>query len=624
MRVSLAVRPVCRIILVFIGCGALLGFIGCGSTLGNISIAPTANPALTGHVHGGQQPVSGARVYLYAASTIANAGTAASLLAGSGFVTTDGNGTFSISGDYTCPASAYVYLLAVGGNPGLAGNINNSALVLAAAVGPCAALSPSSFITINEVTTVAAVYSLAAFANSETQVGAIDTTALGNAFANIPNLIDPAAGTALATTPTGSGIVPQAKIDSLANSIAPCVNSDGTGAPCSVLMSAASVSSGGGTPVDTFQAALNIVHNPTANVSTIYNLATPVSPFQPALGSTPGDWTFSIQYTTVDAYHAYGDSITYGATLSSTSLAYPSLIATDRHLALSDYAIPGDQACDVPTLQIFPNNDNPTAEPFPLYTLLIGTNDVDNRGAQDFMTNVFNLCQQASIAWLALPADLKVLATSPGVVLSGPGSINPAHNWNAWATSIPNSSITFPITLSASGSIYAWVRIADNDGGTFSYAVDGVVLGTMNTTTTPYMITLSGNTESIGFLRIPGVAAGSHSVTFTQTSTTGTMQIVAIGAPPGTKRSLPTVVVGDIPNQEAIPGDECVVYPVNCLSYPPDIQATVAMFAGDGLNVIYAENHTYMFGTANEMNDELHPNVLGQSELRNAFEAVIP
>jgi hypothetical protein len=138
------------------------------------------------------------------------------------------------------------------------------------------------------------------------------------------------------------------------------------------------------------------------------------------------------------------------------------------------------------------------------------------------------------------------------------------------------------------------------------------------------MSTQNGTTESIGFLRLPGIAAGAHTVTFTQTSSTGTMQIVAIGTPPGVKRSLPTVIVGDLPNQEAIPGDECVLYPANCSAYPPDIQANVALFAGDGLNVIYSENHTYMFGTFAEMNDQLHPNPLGQSELRYAFEAVIP
>jgi hypothetical protein len=326
------------------------------------------------------------------------------------------------------------------------------------------------------------------------------------------------------------------------------------------------------------------------------------------------------------AYHAYGDSITYGSTLSSTALAYPSLIAGDRQRALANYAIPGDMACDVPTRQIFPNNDNPTTGAFPLYTLMIGTNDEDLRGANGYLIPVFNLCQQASIAWLALPANLKVLATAAGVVTGGPGSINTAHNFNAWATATLNSSIAFPIALAAPGPIYAWVRIADGDPGVFSYAVDGAVLGSMPTATAPFIATQNGSTESIGFLRLPGIAAGSHTVTFTQTSSAGTMQIVAIGAPPApppaAQPSLPTVIVGDPPLQLAV--NDCVSGPTVCVAYPPDIQANVALFAGDGLNVIYAENHTYMFATPSEMDDALHPNALGQSELRNAFEAVIP
>jgi len=332
----------------------------------------------------------------------------------------------------------------------------------------------------------------------------------------------------------------------------------------------------------------------------------------------------------VTAYHAYGDSITAGYTLVSPAFFdYPSLIAQDRQLTLDNYAIPGDQVCDVPTLQIFPNNDNPTAGAFPLYTLLIGTNDMDLRGVDDYMVPVFNVCQQASIAWLALPADLKVLATaagivSSGVITSGSGSIDTAHNWNGWETSTLNASISLPISLYASGPIYAWVRIADNDPGAFTYAVDGIVLGAMNTATNPYISTQAGTHESIGFLRLPGIAAGSHTVTFTQTSATGTMEVVAIGAPPAVQRSLPMVLVGDTPNQEAVQGDTCVVYPATCLAYPLDIQANVALFAGDGLDVIYAENHTYMFATPSEMDDALHPNTVGHSELRNAFEAVIP
>jgi hypothetical protein len=108
--------------------GLLASLAGCGMGVATPSslAGAQAHPFLTGSVHGGQQPVSGVAVYLYTVSTSTNGGAAASLLNAPGYVTTDLNGGFSITGDYTCPAGAYVYLLAKGGNPGLPGVVSNN------------------------------------------------------------------------------------------------------------------------------------------------------------------------------------------------------------------------------------------------------------------------------------------------------------------------------------------------------------------------------------------------------------------------------------------------------------------------------------------------------------------
>lgn len=321
-------------------------------------------------------------------------------------------------------------------------------------------------------------------------------------------------------------------------------------------------------------------------------------------------------------YHSYGDSITAGCYLGNTGRPYPDLIAQDRGLTLSNYAKPGDQACDLPTVQIFPNQDNPAAGAFPLYTLLIGTNDAGkNLGPYEA---VFDLCDQASIAWLALPAESKVLATDARVSAQGPGAVSTANHWNAWKTATVNASITFPVTLSAAGPIYLWPRIIDGDPGVFSYSLDGTVLGTFSTATSPAIQTLEGTSDSLALIRLPGVPAGPHAVTFTQTSTAGTMQIVAVGAPPAAPSALPTVIVGDIPFEEAESNAICIVYPAICMAYDADIQANTAIFAGDGLDVVLADNHSYMHGAPSEMWDSIHPNALGQSELRTAFEALLP
>ena len=263
---------------------------GCGSEFAPAARTSALPSAMAGSVHGGQQPVSGARVYLYAISTSGNSTASTSLLNLPGFVLTGLDGGFSITGDYTCPTGSYVYLLALGGNPGLAPLTNNPDLALAAGLGPCASLSSSSYFTINEVTTVAFTYALSGYASSETQVAdSAATSSLPMAFQNLFNLVDPVHGNALATTPAGA-IAPQAKLNTLANALAACVNSDGTGTPCANLLAAANVTT---TPADTFQAALTVAKNPGTNVTAIYNQSTANAPFQPGLTTAPSDWTIA-------------------------------------------------------------------------------------------------------------------------------------------------------------------------------------------------------------------------------------------------------------------------------------------------------------------------------------------
>jgi hypothetical protein len=47
----------------------------------------------------------------------------------------------------------------------------------------------------------------------------------------------------------------------------------------------------------------------------------------------------------------------------------------------------------------------------------------------------------------------------------------------------------------------------------------------------------------------------------------------------------------------------------------------VNLFAADGLNVRLFDTRKYMFGTAVEMNDGVHPNEFGQYELSFSVEA---
>jgi hypothetical protein len=296
-----------------VGCGLVQGpASGVSSTASSLVSAVKA----TGVVHGGQAPITGSTIQLYAVGSTGY-GLGATALISATVTTSDGSGTmdsnanagnnnnqlaagnFTITGDYTCPAGdPEVYITATGGNPGLTAGTNNSAIVLIATLTDCNTLkanAATTFITINEVTTVAANYALAQFIGNG-GIGAYSyaNTGLVNAFATAGNLVNTATGAARATTPNGNGVVPQTEIDTLANILVPCVNSSGpTSASCASLFSA-----DGGSPPSSgvFGAALAIAENPGGHVSTLFGLANANAFFQPTLSAAPNDWTMAVSY----------------------------------------------------------------------------------------------------------------------------------------------------------------------------------------------------------------------------------------------------------------------------------------------------------------------------------------
>ena len=160
-----------------------------------------AGSAITGFVHGGQQPVAGAHIYLLAANTTGYGKPSISLLNAAltlhsdslgAYVLSGTDGGFSVSGDYTCTANTQVYLYALGGNPGSG---INPASGLMAILGNCPGVtfSPTTNVNLNELTTVAAAYAMAGFATDATHVSSSGTTlaqiGIANAFANAANLV---------------------------------------------------------------------------------------------------------------------------------------------------------------------------------------------------------------------------------------------------------------------------------------------------------------------------------------------------------------------------------------------------------------------------------------------------
>ena len=288
---------------------AALASSGCGIGSGSVPTA-IAGPALHGTIFGGQQPVSGSTLQLYAAGTTGYGSAATPLLTSS--VLSDSSGNFSITGKYTCPsASAEVYIVATGGN---ALATPNPSLAMMDALGPCGNLGPSTFVFINELTTVAAVWSLSPFMTGPAAIGSTPTNSLGlaNAFDDVNTLADTGHGTSPGPgRPTGA-TVPSTEINTLGNILAACVNSTGgtagDGTPCGNLFNATKVS--GVAPSDTITAAMNIAQHPASNVLALYQLVAPSSPFQPSLSAQPNDFTVAITFS---------QSITSPSTLAADS-----------------------------------------------------------------------------------------------------------------------------------------------------------------------------------------------------------------------------------------------------------------------------------------------------------------
>ena len=174
--------------------------------------------ALQGMVHGGQQPIVGAHVYLYAANTTGYGDASVSLLVNTGGTTEDTNGNYyyhdAIRGHLQHYRRLHLSQRGLAGVPVRGGRRSgigtgaNAAIGLMAALGTCGSLSSAPYAVINEVSTIATAYAFAGFATDATHVSSSSSalataTDVPNAFATVTNLESLGPGVALATTPGG-------------------------------------------------------------------------------------------------------------------------------------------------------------------------------------------------------------------------------------------------------------------------------------------------------------------------------------------------------------------------------------------------------------------------------------
>jgi streptogramin lyase len=273
--------------------------------------APLADGTLTGVVISGTMPVAQAHVYLFAANTSGYGNSSNSLVSltesgnvdanGDAYVISGTDGTFSLTGLYSCTLGQQLYIYATDGN---VANIGISPSVgLMAAIGGCLAnsTSPANYVTVNEVSTVAMAHAVSGFATDATHISSSGSTlsiqGLANAFANVANLETLKTGVALATPASGSGTAPQVALNTQANILSTCVNPTNSGGSSCITLFANTLSTSRVKPKETATAAINMAQNPAANVAALYAIPLYPTTYLPTASAQPNDFTLSLNFT---------------------------------------------------------------------------------------------------------------------------------------------------------------------------------------------------------------------------------------------------------------------------------------------------------------------------------------
>jgi Chitobiase/beta-hexosaminidase C-terminal domain/Right handed beta helix region/Bacterial Ig-like domain (group 2) len=334
-QVTLAMGFFAMVMLALSGCGLTINNPAFGGSPPAPSPSPTpadSSPQIHGHVGGAEWSVSASSLQLYSVGTQGTASSASPLLAKA--VETDTSGNFVITGGYACPSpTAQLYLVASGGNPGLASGTNNKALSLMTMLGPCGQLSSTAIYPVNEVTTVGSIWPLSSFMASVAQLGsspgdASFTAAMSriSQLINLGNAVSPGTG-----VPSGYA-VQTAKLYTLSDDLHGCTVSRGgtagDGSACGQLFSLATAP-GIPAPTNTIDAALSLARVNQLSVDGLFQFLPADAPFQPILPDAPTDWNLDLvpipaapTFTPASGTYASGQQITLSSSTKGATLRY--------------------------------------------------------------------------------------------------------------------------------------------------------------------------------------------------------------------------------------------------------------------------------------------------------------
>jgi hypothetical protein len=263
--------------------------------LGCVCGAASAAVSIAGQVQAGGSAVANSTVTLWVASS----GEPRQLAQ----TTTGSNGQFELLSQETPGADVSLYLVAKGGQATVNKNSdNNPAIALLTVLGN----TPPAKVVINEMTTVASVWTNAQFLDGAAIKG--PALSLGIAAGNVPNFVDLQTGGWGATIQdplNGSQTPTMANFATLADVISGCATLVTVNA-CDQLFIAATPPKGAA-PTDTLTAAQAIARNPWYQPQRLYALLNqfypilkgenlrPV-PFMPYLNWSPSAWVLPLKF----------------------------------------------------------------------------------------------------------------------------------------------------------------------------------------------------------------------------------------------------------------------------------------------------------------------------------------
>jgi lysophospholipase L1-like esterase len=328
----------------------------------------------------------------------------------------------------------------------------------------------------------------------------------------------------------------------------------------------------------------------------------------------------------------FGDSITCGYLATPQNgtgyvwslSSYAGLFDAQLGVQSLNFCRSGDEAEDMTRNWVYPFTV-PEVGQGQLTTMLIGTNDLLQCGPVTPCVQDWQATTSASLAWLAMPQEDKVLA-SQMTQTAGQWTQDTAFKTGE-STTTSGSTLSFTINQTVAGrSLYLGYRVFAPwlvQNGTATVSVDGVQVGTMTSLpfTGLWIATSNGTYDTVFLETVPLGAVGQHKVTVQLTSGDGTFfSLLWAGVPSqdyATMAGAPRVIIGYPPNTAN------ATWNAGLANYNAALTSMVKSLTDDGMYITIAPTSNVLDPATDFNSDGLHPNDAGHVKLAAAFESVL-